>query len=85
MIAPWPVTIHAADATPLSASLFRPEIVDGRAVLVAGALGVTQRYYAPFAAWLAARGHMVMTFDLRGMERRAKRSIRARCAGWTRT
>ena len=76
MIVPWPVTIHAADATPLSASLFRPEIVDGRAVLVAGALGVTQRYYAPFAAWLAARGHMVMTFDLRGMgaSRQAKHS-----------
>jgi predicted alpha/beta hydrolase len=36
-------------------------------VLVAGGLGIPQRFYAPFASWLAARGHRVMTFDLRGM------------------
>jgi predicted alpha/beta hydrolase len=36
-------------------------------VLVSGGLGITQRFYAPFATWLAARGYRVMTFDLRGM------------------
>jgi predicted alpha/beta hydrolase len=36
-------------------------------VLVAGGLGIPQRFYAPFATWLAARGYRVMTFDLRGM------------------
>jgi predicted alpha/beta hydrolase len=36
-------------------------------VLIAGGLGVAQRHYAAFAGWLAARGHLTMTFDLRGM------------------
>ena len=34
---------------------------------VAGGLGIQQRFYAPFAAWLAQRGHLVLTFDPRGM------------------
>ena len=37
------------------------------AVLVGGAMGVRQDYYAPFAEWLAAQGFDVMTFDYRGM------------------
>jgi predicted alpha/beta hydrolase len=36
-------------------------------VLISGGLGIPQRFYAPFASWLAQRGHLVMTFDLRGM------------------
>jgi predicted alpha/beta hydrolase len=36
-------------------------------VLIAGGLGIAQRFYQPFAHWLAAQGHRVMTFDLRGM------------------
>ena len=62
-----PVVLTASDGTPLQASMFEPP---GRAhsqVLVAGGLGIAQRFYAPFAAWLASRGHRVMTFDLRGM------------------
>lgn len=36
-------------------------------MLLASALAIPQRYYEPFARWLAARGMMVLTFDLRGM------------------
>lgn len=63
------LTLHAADGTPLAATLYQPNgaaPVPG-AVLVAGALGVTQRYYAPFCTWLAEQGHVVMSFDPRGM------------------
>ena len=37
------------------------------AVLIGGAMGVRQDYYAPFAGWLASQGFDVMTFDYRGM------------------
>ena len=37
------------------------------AVLIGGAMGVRQDYYAPFARWLAAQGYAVMSFDYRGM------------------
>lgn len=36
-------------------------------VLIAGAMGVRQDYYAPFAESLAAQGFAVTTFDYRGM------------------
>lgn len=36
-------------------------------VLIAGATGVPQRFYRRFAAWLAAQGHDVLTFDYRGI------------------
>jgi predicted alpha/beta hydrolase len=37
------------------------------AVLIGGAMGVRQDYYASFAEWLATQGFDVMTFDYRGM------------------
>lgn len=58
---------RAADGTPLAGALFEPTGQPRGAVLIAGALGVNQHFYAAFATWLAARSHLVMTFDLRGM------------------
>jgi predicted alpha/beta hydrolase len=66
-VEPTAFTFHADDATPLAGTLYRPTGEADTAVLIAGALGVSQRFYAPFARWLAGRGHRVMTFDLRGM------------------
>jgi predicted alpha/beta hydrolase len=44
-----------------------PQGVDASfAVLVAGAMGVRQGYYRPFADWLARQGVAVATFDYRG-------------------
>lgn len=67
---PRDFSFNAADGTPLAATLFEPtepvEAAKG-AVLIAGALGVTKRFYGPFAQWLAERGYRVMTFDLRGV------------------
>ena len=52
------------------------------AVLIGGAMGVRQDYYAPFAQWLAAQGFAVMTFDYRGMgDSRAPAQARS-LRGW---
>lgn len=37
------------------------------AVVIGGAMGVKQDYYAAFAQWLATQGFVVMSFDYRGM------------------
>ncbi|WP_411888294.1 alpha/beta fold hydrolase [Hydrocarboniphaga effusa] len=37
------------------------------AVLICGATGVRQRFYANFATWLASQGYAVLTFDYRGI------------------
>lgn len=46
------------------------------AVLVVPAMGVGQSFYAPFAAWLAARGWNTLTFDLRGIGASAPPTLR---------
>jgi predicted alpha/beta hydrolase len=61
------VELRTADSTALQGVLYRPPGRSRHAVLIAGGLGIPQRYYAPFATWLAQRGHLVLTFDLRGM------------------
>jgi len=45
-------------------------------VLLHPATAVTQEYYAPFAAWLAARGFNVVTYDYRGTGRSRPHSLR---------
>jgi predicted alpha/beta hydrolase len=47
--------LHAGDGAPRAA------------VLVAGAMGVKQDFYADFAAWLAQQGFTSLTFDYRGI------------------
>jgi predicted alpha/beta hydrolase len=86
-----PVELRTADGTDLQGVLYRPTGQHRRAVLVAGGLGIPQRFYAPFATWLAQRGHLVMTFDLRGMgasrrpeHRRSLRGLDADMLTWAR-
>ena len=62
-----PVALTTADGVVLHAQVFGSRTPGQRAVLIAGGLGIPQRFYIPFASWLAQRGHCVMTFDLRGM------------------
>lgn len=86
-----PVELRTADGTDLQGVLYRPTAQHRRAVLVAGGLGIPQRFYAPFATWLAQRGHLVMTLDLRGMgasrrpeHRRSLRGLDADMLTWAR-
>lgn len=82
-----PVTLHAADGWPLAATWFEPPGPARGTVLVAAALGVPQRFYAPFCRWLAARGLAVMSFDLRGIgasRPASMRSVAVDMLGWAR-
>lgn len=60
------VELRANDDFPLAARLFPAEAPIG-AVLIVPAMGVPQRFYAPMAEWLAARGFTTLTFDFRGI------------------
>ncbi len=51
----------------LSARFYSPEGETRAAVLIVPAMGVTQRYYASLATWLATQGYLVATFDYYGI------------------
>ena len=56
------------------------------AVVIGGAMGVKQDYYAAFAQWLADQGYLVASFDYRGMgdsQRGPLRRLRADLFDWT--
>ena len=87
------LAIQADDGTTLQAQLFAPgaSARSRSQVLIAGGIGIPQRFYAPFARWLASRGHHVMTFDLRGIgasraprHRRSLRGLDADLLTWAR-
>src|SRR5688500_15718816 len=69
-------TIHAEDGTPLAARFFEPRARARGAVLMAGAMGVPQSFYAPLATWLAEEGYLAVTFDYRGMGQSRRGSLR---------
>jgi len=85
------VEIRTADGTALHGLVYAPGVHRRRAVLVSGGLGIPQRFYAPFASWLAQRGHLVLTFDLQGVgasrrpeHRRSLRGLKADMLTWAR-
>jgi len=59
------VRISAADGYALGGTVF--DGARGPVVVVNGATGVRQRYYARFAHWLADEGATVVTYDYRGI------------------
>ena len=54
-----------ADGAPLTARFYRPMAVTRAHLVLHGATGVAQRFYAPFACWAAAQGIGVLTYDYR--------------------
>lgn len=61
------VEIPAVDGYRLVGSLFKPSGDLHRTVTIAPAMGVGQKFYHPFALFLANRGFTVLTFDYRGI------------------
>lgn len=61
-----PQSITAQNGRNIQAMFFRPAGEAKAAALIVPAMGVNQSYYAPFAAWLAAQGYLVATFDYSG-------------------
>ena len=52
--------------TTVATCVFEPEGTARASVVIGGAMGVRQDYYASFAQWLAQQGFRVTTFDYRG-------------------
>lgn len=68
--------ITAADGYELVAERFRVSDTPRGFLIVAGAVGVPQRYYHRFAEFARLRGLETITFDYRGIGRSAPRSLR---------
>ncbi|WP_274571491.1 alpha/beta fold hydrolase [Neisseria leonii] len=62
-----PFTFSCADGYPLAASWHIPGQPPRATVMIAPATGITQRFYRPFAEYLAQNGFAVLTFDNRGI------------------
>lgn len=71
------LTLTATDGAALGASQFVPKAAPTRAVVIAGAMGVPQRFYAALATFLATQGIGVVTFDYRGIGRSLHGPLRA--------
>lgn len=59
--------LQTSDGTPLALRTYAPQGAVRGSVVIGGAMGVRQDYYAPFSQWLAAQGWQVTSFDYRGM------------------
>jgi predicted alpha/beta hydrolase len=82
-VAELDLAIPAADGLPLNATLF--EAADPtHAVIVSCATATPRGFYRAFAAWLAARGAAVLTYDYRGCGESAEdlRRSNARMRDW---
>jgi predicted alpha/beta hydrolase len=62
-----PIRFPATDGFELAGTLYGNPETARAAVLIAPAMGVPQSYYTEFANWLAKLGHLVLSFDYRGM------------------
>jgi predicted alpha/beta hydrolase len=81
--------LRTADGAEIVLRTFEPAPPVLGSVVIGGAMGVRQDYYAPFARWLAGQGWRVTTFDYRGHglslpEGRSLRDVRADLFDWAR-
>ncbi|MBC5786327.1 alpha/beta fold hydrolase [Ramlibacter sp. USB13] len=70
------VTLAVADGVTIAARVYEPQGLVQGSVVIGGAMGVRQDFYAPFAEWLAGQGWRVTTFDYRGSGDSAPRKLR---------
>ena len=80
-------TLTTPDGAELATRVWEPDQLVHGSVVIGGAMGVRQDYYAPFAQWLAGQGWRVTTFDYRGHGRslpagRSLRHVRADLFDW---
>lgn len=68
--------LSSQDGYVLAARAYTPATPPTRAVLIVSAMGVSQRFYEPFANWLTEQGLAVLTFDLRGIGDSAPKRLR---------
>lgn len=73
---PAAAEITAADGTRLATRLYEAGRPARGVALIVAAMAVNQEFYAGLAAWLAAQGWEVVTFDCRGMGESAPPTLR---------
>lgn len=81
-----PIPAGHEDGAEIVARVFGPVVPERGSVVIAGAIGVPQRYYQRFAQWLGEQGWRVTTFDYEGQGESwtAGRSLRyCRADLWT--
>jgi predicted alpha/beta hydrolase len=81
------VTLTTSDGARIAARIHEAHGAPEGSVVIGGAMGVRQDYYAQFAKWLAQQGWRVTTFDYRGSGDSAPprlRGFRADLFDWTR-
>ncbi|MGV3709305.1 MAG: alpha/beta fold hydrolase [Gemmatimonas sp.] len=71
-----PVRIIAQDGYVLTGERFIPDTLPRGFIVIAGAVGVPQRFYCRFAEFARQQGYEVMTFDYRGIARSAPQTLR---------
>ncbi len=59
-------TLRVDEGASVALCVFEPAGTARASVVIGGAMGVRQDYYASFAQWLAQQGFRVTTFDYRG-------------------
>ncbi|MFY7778034.1 MAG: serine aminopeptidase domain-containing protein, partial [Elstera sp.] len=81
--APHPFHVTAADGTALHGSFWLGAGEGAKPVVtIHCATAVHSRYYARFAAWLAAKGFDVLTYDYRGIGGSHPGRLRGFAADW---
>lgn len=75
MSAPEPRRLSAKDGVALAGAHFAASGVPRGRIVVAGATGVPQTFYAPFARFAADGGFETLTFDYRGIARSKRASL----------
>ncbi len=81
-----PCDLTSTGAALIAARFYAPPGAPKAAVVIGGAMGVKQDYYAAFAQWLASQGYLVASFDYRGMgdsKHRHLRGFHADLFSWT--
>ncbi len=71
-----PLELTTEDGFLIHAREWQPQGRPTSVVVIAGAMGVKQDFYRPFADWLAEQGFVVVTFDYRGMGKSRPRALR---------
>lgn len=75
------LTLSARDSFPLAATLFQPEAMSNRLVLICSGTGIPRGYYSKFARFLAENGFIALTFDYRGIGDSRPKNLRGFAAG----
>ncbi|HXY05577.1 MAG TPA: alpha/beta fold hydrolase [Burkholderiaceae bacterium] len=76
MIEPERRSLATGNGRAVQATFYAPAVDCRASVLLVGAMGVNQDYYAAIATWLAQQGYLAATFDFFGVGRSLRGSLR---------